>query len=86
MVFFEGVKGAPVDPILGLTAAFEADERAEKVNLSVGMFRTEELRTPVLKCVKMAEALLLEEERSKEYLPIDGSPEYVGLVEELIFG
>ncbi len=86
MTFFEKVALAPPDPILGLTAAFEKDPRPEKVNLGVGLYKTQDLRTPVLGCVKAAEAALLDLEKSKEYLPIDGEPHYLDLMGDLVFG
>ncbi|MDP4801321.1 MAG: aromatic amino acid aminotransferase, partial [Burkholderiaceae bacterium] len=35
---FATVERAPRDPILGLTEAFSADTRADKVNLGVGVY------------------------------------------------
>ena len=83
---FEKVTAAPPDAILGLTEAFKKDPRADKLNLSVGVFKDEQGRTPVLKCVKEAERRLLETETSKTYLSIEGSPEYGRAVRELMFG
>lgn len=86
MSFFKNVPLAPPDPILGLTSAFQNDPRKEKVNLGVGLFKTEDLKTPILQCVKAAEAVLLEKETSKEYLPIAGEKLYVDGVGEIVFG
>ena len=83
---FEQVTAAPPDSILGLTEAFKKDARPEKLNLSVGVFKDDKGRTPVLKCVKEAERRLLEGESSKTYLSIEGSPEYGRAVRELMFG
>lgn len=83
---FEQVTAAPPDSILGLTEAFKKDARPEKLNLSVGVFKDDKGRTPVLKCVKEAERRLLESESSKTYLSIEGSPEYGRAVRELMFG
>jgi aspartate/tyrosine/aromatic aminotransferase len=77
---------APPDPILGLTEKFKADPRPEKINLGVGVFKDASGSTPVLASVKRAEALLLERERSKNYLEISGSPEFGTHVGRLIFG
>ncbi len=86
MPFFDRVPLAPPDPILGLTASFNADARPGKVNLGVGLYKDEELRTPILQSVKMAEAALLKNETHKEYLPIDGDPELIVQIGGLIFG
>ncbi|MGZ6273586.1 MAG: aromatic amino acid aminotransferase, partial [Candidatus Limnocylindrales bacterium] len=63
---------AAPDPILGLTEAFRADTRAEKVNLAVGVYVDETGVTPVLGSVLEAERRLLEKAGAKGYLPIDG--------------
>jgi aspartate/tyrosine/aromatic aminotransferase len=76
---------APADPILGLTAAFRADPRAEKVNLGVGVFMDETGVTPVLRAVKDAENALLATENSKSYLPIAGTDGFRALVARLLF-
>jgi len=83
---FETVQPAPADPILGLTEAFRADDRAGKINLGVGVYQDETGKTPILQCVKAAENRLLDEETSKGYLPIDGSPAYTSHVQRMLFG
>ena len=54
----ERIEAAPRDAILGLTVTFNADPRAEKINLSVGVYQDETGKTPLLECVKEAERLL----------------------------
>ncbi|MGD9781490.1 MAG: amino acid aminotransferase [Kiritimatiellia bacterium] len=85
-MFFSGIEPAPADPILGLTEAFRKDPRPNKVNLGVGVFMDDKGATPVLECVKRAERLLWETEKTKGYLPISGSAEFGGDVAELVFG
>lgn len=86
MSLFGKVALAPPDPILGLTVAFHRDTRKEKVNLGVGLYKTEDLRTPVLGSVKSAESALLDSEKSKEYLHIDGDRHYLEAMGKLVFG
>jgi aspartate aminotransferase len=86
MSFFEHVPMAPPDPIFGLTAEFFADPREQKVNLGVGYYKDEMLRTPILKSVKEAERIILESEPNKEYLPIEGHGALIDKVGELVFG
>ena len=86
MSFFDHVDLALPEPILGLTAAFQNDPRENKVNLGVGLYKTEELKTPVLASVKAAEAALLDLEKSKEYLPIEGYPLFIDRMGALVFG
>jgi aspartate/tyrosine/aromatic aminotransferase len=83
---FETITAAPPDAILGLSEAFKKDPRPDKINLSVGVFKDDQGRTPVLKCVKEAERRLLESETTKTYLSIEGSAEYGQAVRELMFG
>ncbi|MCM2678334.1 amino acid aminotransferase [Echinimonas agarilytica] len=83
---FESVPLAPADPILGLTDAFSADARSTKINLGVGVYKDEAGTTPILASVKRAEALLLESEKTKSYLGIQGLPEYGAHVQKLLFG
>lgn len=85
-MFFNQIEPAPTDPILGLTEAFRADPRATKVNLGVGVFVDDQGTTPVLECVRRAERLLWDTERTKDYLPISGIPEYGQTVAHLVFG
>lgn len=83
---FMHVPKAPVDPILGLTVSFLKDPRKQKVNLVPGIYKTEEGFTPVLSSVKKAEKFLLDNEESKNYLPIDGDPAYLQEVGKLVLG
>jgi aromatic-amino-acid transaminase len=83
---FEKVIAAPADPILGLTEEFKKDSRAEKINLGVGIYKNEQGQTPVLATVKKVEAALLETEKTKSYLTIEGTAEYGLAVQKLLFG
>ena len=83
---YENIIAAPADPILGLTDDFKADPRPDKINLGVGIYKDETSKTPVLKSVKKAEANILQNETTKSYLSIQGSPEYANAVQKLLFG
>ncbi|MGO1247600.1 MAG: amino acid aminotransferase [Oceanisphaera sp.] len=83
---FEKVTAAPADPILGLTDTFRNDPRTNKINLGVGIYKNEAGDTPVLRCVKKAEARLVEEQTTKNYLAIEGVAAYAGVVQKLLFG
>lgn len=85
-MIFTQVELAPADPILGLTDAFKADTRTEKVNLGVGIYKDESGSTPILKSVKLAEERILATEKSKSYLGIEGVEAYNRVVQELLFG
>lgn len=83
---FEFLPVAPPDSILGLSDAFAKDPRPDKINLTVGVYKDEQGRTPILATVKKAEELLLRTETSKGYMPIEGHPEYLKAVVDLVFG
>ena len=83
---FEQLTAAPPDAILGLTEAFKKDPRPDKINLGVGVYTTDAGDTPVLVSVKKAEAALLAEETTKNYLAIPGAPAYGVEVQKLLFG
>ena len=83
---FEKDTAAPADPILGLTDAFRQDPRTDKINLGVGIYKDEAGQTPVLRCVKKAEARLVQEQTTKNYLSIEGTEAYGRVVQQLLFG
>jgi len=74
------------DPILSLNEAFQKDPRADKVNLSIGIYFDDAGRIPVLDCVRRAEAQMLEHSAPKPYLPIAGDPATRKAVQQLLFG
>lgn len=86
MNFFKNLASVPPDPIFGLMSAFKEDPRENKVNLVAGVYQTSDLKPLILNTVKKTEALILESEKSKDYLPIDGMREYVNATQQLVFG
>ncbi|WP_065649686.1 MULTISPECIES: amino acid aminotransferase [Pantoea] len=83
---FESISAAPADPILGLADLFRADDRPHKINLGIGVYKDETGKTPVLTSVKKAEQYLLENETTKNYLSIDGLPDFARCTQALLFG
>ncbi|KAF2069328.1 hypothetical protein CYY_009356 [Polysphondylium violaceum] len=81
---FNNVPLAPVDPILGVSNAYKQCTAAKKVDISVGAYRDENGKPYVLKCVFEAEKRLLG--APKEYLPIDGIPEFNKVSAKLLYG
>lgn len=86
MSIFAPLPLAPSDPILGVTDAWRADPRPEKVNLGVGVYYDEQGRSTLLEAVRRAEEILVAQHRARGYIPIDGLPEYTRLTRELLFG
>jgi aromatic-amino-acid transaminase len=83
---FAAVELAPRDPILGLNEQFNADTRPSKVNLGVGVYFDEDGKLPLLKCVQVAEQMMMEAPKARGYLPIDGIAAYDKAVQALVFG
>ncbi len=83
---FDVVGQAPDDPILGLNEAFKSDPRDKKVNLSIGVYSTEDGKVPLLRVVAEAEKRILEAGEPHTYLPISGIPTFNAGVQKLIFG
>ncbi len=86
MSVLTNIELAPRDPILGLTEAYNADERATKVNLGVGVYTDENGKVPLLECVRRADELLAKDRKPWGYLPIDGLKAYDDAVAHLVFG
>ncbi|WP_303784519.1 amino acid aminotransferase [Azovibrio restrictus] len=83
---FAAVEMAPRDPILGLTEAFNADTRATKVNLGVGVYYDDNGKLPLLAAVKAAEEARLKAQPPRGYQPIEGNAAYNQAVQNLLFG
>ncbi|MCD6680195.1 MAG: aspartate/tyrosine/aromatic aminotransferase [Burkholderiaceae bacterium] len=83
---FSAVEMAPRDPILGLTEAFNADPRASKVNLGVGIYYDDSGRIPLLEAVRRAERARIDAAPARGYLPIEGFGAYNQAVQKLLFG
>ncbi|WAW91357.1 aspartate/tyrosine/aromatic aminotransferase [Xanthomonas citri pv. malvacearum] len=86
MSFFANVEQVPGDPILGLTEAYNADSRPNKVNLGVGIYYDENGRIPLLRAVHKIEQQLAQDAKPRGYLPIDGLAAYDKATQELLFG
>ena len=71
---FSNLKKLPPDPILGLSVKYKADSNPEKIDLGAGIYKDAAGHTPVLGCVKTAEAFRTANEPSKAYLGSAGSP------------
>jgi len=76
----------PPDALLALIKLFAADERPDKIDLGVGVYRTDAGDTPVFGAVKAAERKLVEEQDSKAYLGPEGDMDFVRALMPHIFG
>jgi aspartate aminotransferase len=83
---FERLDKLPVDPILGLMAAFRADADTQKIDLGVGVYRDERGDTPVLAAVRRAEEQVLSRQKSKVYVAAAGNADFNQAMERLTLG
>ncbi len=83
---FEHIEFYPGDPILSLVEKFNADPRAHKVNLSIGIYFDENGKLPVLSSVRKAEIDRATQAHPRGYLPMEGLATYRTGVQNLLFG
>ncbi|WP_435230262.1 aromatic amino acid transaminase [Pseudopelagicola sp. nBUS_20] len=78
------LKEQPKDKILGLMALYRADPRSTKLDLGVGVYKNDEGVTPVMRAVKAAERILVEEQTSKSYVGLAGDPAFAAVMSDLL--
>ena len=83
---FAGLVPQKPDALLALIAEYRADPRVDKIDVGVGVYRTETGETPVMRAVKDAEAVLLAEQTSKSYLGAEGDQRFAQLIWRLVSG
>jgi len=76
----------PADALLALIKLHNNDPRADKIDLGVGVYRTDSGATPVFACIKAAEKKLLETQNSKAYLGPEGDMGFVHALMPYVFG
>lgn len=74
------------DALLALIKMYAADPRSDKIDLGVGVYRTDDGATPVFAAIKAAEANLLETQDSKSYLGPEGDVAFVRALVPYVFG
>lgn len=83
---FEKTELLPADPILGLSKLFREDERADKIDLGVGVYRTPDGQTPIMKAVREGQNIVVSNETTKAYTPADGAPGFADNILKLVLG
>lgn len=76
----------PPDALLALIKLHDADDRPDKIDLGVGVYRTGQGDTPVFEAIKQAEARLVKEQDSKAYLGPEGDMGFVNALMPYLFG
>lgn len=82
----ENLKEQAPDKIIELIGLYAADERADKLDLGVGVYKDAAGKTPVMRAVKAAEAKLLAEQDTKKYVGLLGDLSYVDAIRDLVLG
>ena len=80
------LKAQPADPLLSVIGAFRADVRPGKIDVGVGVYRTEAGETPVFRAMKQAEQRLLETQDTKAYLGPEGDIGFFEALRPILFG
>ncbi|HEY0958218.1 MAG TPA: amino acid aminotransferase [Novosphingobium sp.] len=76
----------PADALLALIKLHNADPRADKIDLGVGVYRTGQGDTPVFGAIKEAEKRLVATQDSKAYLGPEGDMGFVEALMPYVFG
>lgn len=74
------------DALLALIKLYKADDRPDKIDLGVGVYKTAEGATPVFGAIKGAEGRLVAEQPSKSYLGPEGDMGFVRALIPHVFG
>ena len=82
----ERLDSQPPDALLALIKLHAQDERPDKIDLGVGVYRTGQGDTPVFGAIKAAEQRLVDQQDSKSYLGPEGDMGFVNALMPYIFG
>ncbi|MBX7495133.1 aromatic amino acid transaminase [Qipengyuania sp. 6B39] len=80
------LKAQAPDALLALIKMHAQDPREDKIDLGVGVYRTNEGATPVFRAIKKAEQKLIDEQDSKSYLGPEGDTGFTTALMPYIFG
>ncbi len=82
----EALTPPPPDKIIELMDLYRADDRRDKVDLGVGVYKDAGGNTPILRAVKEAEQRLWRDQSTKSYVGLAGDLDFVAALRRLIFG
>ncbi|CAM5778216.1 amino acid aminotransferase [Castellaniella caeni] len=86
MSLFDQLQPQPGDPIFALADQCRRDSRQDKIDLTIGIYHSDDGRIPVLASVREAEDSLTAQHQPTPYLPIAGLPAYRSAAQALVFG
>lgn len=83
---FEALTPRAPDAIIALMEMAKADTNPLKIDLGVGVYKSDDGATPIMSAVKKAETLWLAEEQTKSYVSTIGNAAFRKALATLIFG
>lgn len=83
---FESLQARPTDAIMALMQLAKADKNPDKIDLGVGVYKTDDGATPIMKAVRMATERNLSSEITKSYVSTIGNAAFRTQMLDLIFG
>jgi len=73
---FSNLPTPVLDPILSLSVAYRNDERTNKVDLGIGVYKNSAGETPVMKAIQMAQDVVIANQKTKPYVGLAGCEEF----------
>ena len=81
---FENLKLQPEDKIMALMSLFKADERKEKIDLGIGVYKNNNGQTPIMSAVQKAAIILNDTQKTKSYVGLSGNLGFVDNISQLV--
>ena len=81
---FENLKLQSEDKIMALMSLYRADERKEKIDLGVGVYKNNKGQTPIMDSVKKAARILNNTQKTKSYVGLSGNLGFIDNITQLV--
>ncbi|GAL15553.1 aspartate aminotransferase [Vibrio astriarenae] len=65
-----------MDPILSLSVAYRNDERKDKVDLGIGVYKNSQGETPIMEAIVQAQQIVADTQKTKAYVGLAGCEEF----------
>ncbi|MFZ5840251.1 MAG: amino acid aminotransferase [Pseudomonadota bacterium] len=73
---FSNLPTPVLDPILSLSVAYRGDERPNKVDRGIGVYKNSAGETPIMKAIQMAQDVVVKTQKTKAYVGLAGCEEF----------
>ena len=81
---FENLKLQSEDKIMALMSLYKADERKEKIDLGVGVYKNNKGQTPIMDAVQKAARILNNTQKTKSYVGLSGNLGFIDNISQLV--